>query len=72
MSAPLSQYREWLASPEYKAQIAALVGAPNDPPRQDWPQDIRPLITMHRELGTMMVRGAVDHFRRADVLEALF
>ena len=71
VSVPFSQYRAWLASPEYKAQIATLVAAPNDPPRQDWPQDVRPLITMHRELGTMAVRNAVGHFKKADELEAV-
>lgn len=68
---PFSQYRAWLASSEYKAQIAALIAAPNEPPRQDWPQDVRSLITMHRELGTMAVHNAVAHFKKADALEAL-
>jgi hypothetical protein len=67
---PFSQYRAWLASPEYKKQIAVLLAAPNEPPKRDWPQDVRSLITMHRELGTMSVRIAVDHFKKADALEA--
>jgi hypothetical protein len=71
VSVPFSQYREWLASPEYAAQISTLLAKPSDPPRQDWPQDVRPLIAMHRELGTMMVQGAVEHFKKADALEAI-
>jgi hypothetical protein len=69
MSVPFSEYRTWLASDEYKAQIQALIGKPNDPPREDWPVDVSHLARMHNQLGNQMLRVAVDHFRKeAEIL----
>ena len=67
---PFSEYREWLQSPEYKAQIAALVQKPSEPPRDDYTLDVSHLIRMHDELGSRLVRAAVDHFKASDRLIA--
>ncbi len=67
---PFSEYREWLQSPEYKAQIAALVQKPSEPPREDYPLDVSHLIRMHDELGSQLIRAAVDHFKASDCLLA--
>jgi hypothetical protein len=64
MVVPFSEYRAWLASPEYKRQIDTLVGQPNEPPRKDWPTDVSHLVRMHNELGNQHLRHAVEHFRK--------
>ena len=72
MKAPkFSEYRAWLASPEYKEQMRVLLGQPNEPPRDDYPLDVSHLIRMHSELGDQLIRSAVDHFKKAKALTEL-
>jgi hypothetical protein len=69
---PFSKYREWLASDEYKESIRKLVGTEPQPPRQDWPLDMRDKLVMHLELGNQMLHAAVNHFKaHDDILEQL-
>ncbi len=64
MMPPFSQFREYLASDEYRAAIKKLVGETNAPPRSEWPVDVSHLARMHNELGNQLLRAAVDHFRK--------
>jgi hypothetical protein len=65
---PFSQYREWLASPEYKAQIARLLAEKPRPPRQDWPVNVGELIDRHHAHASMCIEAAARHMREAERL----
>jgi hypothetical protein len=63
-----AEFRNWLASPEYAAQMAKLIGEPKAPARTDWPVDIAALVAQHEAHATMCLEGAARHMRMANEL----
>lgn len=64
-----ADYKQWLASPEYAAQMKASLGEPNAPPRDHWPVDVPALIAQHEAHATMCLEAAARHMRAARALE---
>lgn len=63
---PFSQYRDWLASPEYKAQMEKLVGEKPSPARTDWPLNFGELSDRHRAFASMCIEAAARHMRLSE------
>jgi len=63
----MAEYIAWLADPAKADERAAYFGK-RGAPRSDWPVDNAELVQRHREIGTMALKWAEEHFRKADEL----
>ena len=68
---PFAEYREYLASDEYKQAIKKLLESAPSPPRQEYAINYRELADRHRAHAGICIEGAARHMRKAQELEAM-
>ena len=70
MNRKFANYRAYLASPEYAAEMAKLLATGSKPPREDYPVNVPELVERHRAYASMAIEGAARHMRIAEELSS--